>query len=196
MRDAGLLRVVCGGTVGLVVLILNLSANLPAQAGSRLYDLDRLLYEPHPYRHFQGNLPPAAVRLSGQRPVSEPSRQRSAPLPGSQYRVSVPHASIPRETVYTGGWPAGYQTSPAVAAAGTVPGCFPRERETEIPAGSRSFVSEIVLGGWLHDPGRDNIESNTWDLNLEIIFRKVTLLTFENRYLRFLFSPHPMLGAR
>lgn len=48
-----------------------------------------------------------------------------------------------------------------------------------------SLISEIVVGGFIHDPGEDNNEADTWDLNLEIVFRKVTFVSFENRYLRF-----------
>lgn len=196
MWGAGLFKVICGGgTVGLIALIVNVSANSPAQAGNRLYDMDRLLSQPHPYHHRQSNPPAAGVRRPELGAVTKPSRQHRAPLPGSQYRISGAPKTIPRETPYTGGRLAGYRASPAAAASGTERRGFLRERGTEISAGNRSFVSEIVLGGWLHDPGRDNTESNTWDMNLEIIFRKVTLLTFENRYLRFLFSPHPMLGG-
>jgi hypothetical protein len=56
-------------------------------------------------------------------------------------------------------------------------------------------VSEFVLGVWAHDPGQDNNESDTWDVNAEIKFRPVRFAAFENRFLRFFFEPRPVVGG-
>jgi len=57
------------------------------------------------------------------------------------------------------------------------------------------FISEMVVGGWLHDPGEQNGESNTWDFNIEILFRKLTLYDAGNRFVKFLLSPRPSIGG-
>ena len=62
-------------------------------------------------------------------------------------------------------------------------------------AEDRSPVSEIVIGGWYHDPGQDNNESNTYDLNAEIIFAKLRFFRPSNPIAAFLLAPRPMIGA-
>jgi len=62
-------------------------------------------------------------------------------------------------------------------------------------SGIASVVSELVVGFWRHDPEQDNNESDTHDINAEIIFRAVDLFGFENRYLDFFFSPRPLIGG-
>lgn len=57
------------------------------------------------------------------------------------------------------------------------------------------IVSEFIVGVWSHDPGQDNNESNTWDVNAEIKFRPIRFADFENRFLRFFFEPRPVLGG-
>jgi hypothetical protein len=62
-------------------------------------------------------------------------------------------------------------------------------------SGIASVVSELVVGFWRHDPEQDNNESDTLDINAEIIFREVDLFGFENRYLDFFFTPRPLIGG-
>jgi hypothetical protein len=77
----------------------------------------------------------------------------------------------------------------------------PAERPSALPlpAESRGLlsrtVSEFVFGVWSHDPGRGHNESNTWDVNLEIKFRPIRFFDFENRFLRFLAEPRPVIGG-
>lgn len=59
----------------------------------------------------------------------------------------------------------------------------------------RSVISELIGGVWSHDPGENNKESNSWDLNAEIIFNKVRLFDFRNRFLKFLAEPRPLIGG-
>lgn len=61
--------------------------------------------------------------------------------------------------------------------------------------GAGSFLEEIVVAGWFHDPGQDNTESNTWDLNAELIFRSVRFFDVENRFLDAFLSPRWVLGG-
>ena len=58
-----------------------------------------------------------------------------------------------------------------------------------------SIISEVIVAGLWHDPGQDNNESNTWDLNAEIIFDKITYFQPDNRYLRFFVTPRPFIGG-
>lgn len=164
------------------------SLDISAFAGTRLYDMNRMLSEPHPY----GNVSPTTSTVSvpptlaprGAAPVNRAFYKVQTPLPGSQYRLLRPGVPNPSR-----------DASPIAVSGGQGAGTgTPRPAVSSTPS-SRSFISEVVLGGFVHDPGQDNNEANSADLNLEIIFRKVTLLSFENRYLRFLFSPNPILGG-
>jgi hypothetical protein len=186
------LRTVCGVALG----VLALTSDISAFAGSRLYDMNRLLSQPHPYQNIQTSSTTADQRLVAPASSMRGFGRNTTPLPGSQYRVSVPTSSGPASVVYRGIQPVGQRSAPAYSSAAAknskVP---PQPGHPANGAAKRSFISEIVVGGFVHDPGQDNNEANTADLNLEIIFRKVTLLTFENRYLRFLFSPNPVFGG-
>lgn len=137
-----------------------------ATAGNRLYNMDRFLSEPYPL----GQVQPNGSQTS--------AIQTHSSLPGSG------DAPVPRTT----GRSARSDRTPAAVAP-------LRDKPAARNALSRSWISELVIGGWIHDPEAGNTESNTWDLNLELIFREVELLSFENRYLRFLFTPHPILGG-
>lgn len=150
---------------------------MSAVAGTRLYDMNRMLAEPHPY----GNAIPTPRSVA---PGNRTFYRSQMPLPGSQYR-------LPRPGIQS----TSRDTSPITVSGRQTTGSNASRRVAPPMSSSRSFVSEIVLGGFIHDPGQDNNEANTWDVNLEIIFRKVTFATFENRYLRFLFSPNPILGG-
>jgi len=162
--------------------------NMSAFAGTRLYDMNRMLSEPHPYGNRSvaipmGAAPPIQAPRSAA-PVHRTFYRVQTPLPGSQYR-------LPR----TGAHSPSRGASPSAVSGQQSAGRSTFRRAAAPKSSSRSFISEVVLGGVIHDPGQDNNEANTWDVNLEIIFRKVTLATFENRYLRFLFSPNPILGG-
>tara|TARA_R110002072_G_scaffold223983_6_gene381034 strand:- start:2309 stop:3250 length:942 start_codon:yes stop_codon:yes gene_type:complete len=178
------LKAVCGTVAVAIVLVFGISADRSALAGSRLYDMSAMLSAPHPYQQTQPSAQAMAVQPAYKaQPAGQAggaSFQTQAPLPGSRYGVSkrVRSATVPV------GRPVHQTASSAAArAAGRAEPTRP------------SFVSEVVLGGWIHEPGQDNNEANTWDLNLEIVFRKVTFISFENRHLRFLFSPHPIIGG-
>jgi hypothetical protein len=184
------------GAAALGVLVM--SANFSAFAGgNRLYNMDRLLSEPHPYSSSRN-----AASAAPARPVS----RNLTPLPGSQYRVRttgygvrsltrpIPAGrAVMRPAVdarVSAGASAVAQVSPPSAAAASShrdPGAANRK--------SRSWISEIIVGGLSHDPGQDNNESNTWDFNVEVLFRKIEILEFENRYLRYFFTPNPMIGG-
>jgi hypothetical protein len=164
------------------------SPDMSAFAGTRLYDMNRMLSEPHPYGNghpttSSGAAPPVPA-LRNPAPVSRTFDRTQTPLPGSQYRLQLPGVQS------TSGGASSIAISGQQMAGADTPRPVSRENTT-----GRSYISEIVLGGFVHDPGQDNNEANSADLNLEIIFRKVTLLTFENRYLRFLFSPNPIVGG-
>lgn len=174
---------------GLAVLTLSLSVDISARAGNRLYDMSRLLSEPHP---FVAAPPTAASNPSRSAPASAP-RDRNvpaftrdqAPLPGSRYlrpsRAPTPGTSP--------GLQAGRQVANPAAAKTMVP-----QKGADSSSGS-SWLSELVVGGLVHDPGEDHREADTFDINFEAVFRKVTFWSFENRFLKFLFSPHPILGG-
>lgn len=156
-------RMTCAAAGALYFLMIGSTAVV---AGSRLYNMDRFLSEPHPFGQVQPIVSPP------------PPFESSVPLPGSSY---TPVSRI---------------QSRAARSAQTPGTAAPlKEQSTARNGKSKSWVSEIVVGGWIHDPGAGNTESDTWDLNLEIIFRKVEFLSFENRYLRFLFTPHPIFGG-
>ena len=57
------------------------------------------------------------------------------------------------------------------------------------------LFSEFIVGFWRHDPEQDNNESDTLDLNAEIIFRKVRFFEVENPIADFLLSPRPLIGG-
>ena len=56
------------------------------------------------------------------------------------------------------------------------------------------LFSEFIIGTWRHDPRQDNSESDTIDLNAEIIFRKLRLFDVANPIADFIFSPRPLIG--
>lgn len=186
------LRMLCGLALG----VLALTSDISAFASNRLYDMNRLLFEPHPFQNIQTPLAAKAPRpvrpsYSGGAPGGKP-----VPLPGSQYRVSAPTTTVPATAVYRGVRPISQRSVPKYSSSvAKTSKLSPQRTNSANGSVKQPFVSEIVVGGFVHDPGQDNNEANTADLNLEIIFRKVTLLTFENRYLRFLFSPNPILGG-
>jgi len=60
---------------------------------------------------------------------------------------------------------------------------------------SKSIVSELIGGVWIHDPGEINKESDSWDFNAEIIFTKICLFKFSDRFLKFLAEPRPLIGG-
>tara|TARA_R110000868_G_scaffold1253_11_gene9744 strand:+ start:255 stop:1127 length:873 start_codon:yes stop_codon:yes gene_type:complete len=154
--------------IGLIGAVVNLTE---AAAGNRLYDMSRFLEAPHPYA--VPNAPRGTAML---RPAVQGMPIRAeTPLPGSQYRLQIDVRE--RRPL-----PEGATENPPATQA-------------PVGTGSRPIVAELVIGGWIHDPGANNTESDSADLNLEIIFRKVTFVNFENRYLKFLFSPHPVLGG-
>ncbi len=70
----------------------------------------------------------------------------------------------------------------------------PRPRGYPI-SGIADIVSELVVGFWRHDPEQDNNESDTLDLNAEIIFRKVRFFELDNPIADFLLSPRPVMGG-
>lgn len=180
MGAAGL-RAICGIVIGLALLADGGSA----AAGSRLYDMNRLLSQPHPYQTQRSVAP-----------VPRAASRNTVPLPGSQYRLN---AIAPPGNAS----PAYRSMRPVVSPSVPVGPVLARSASAKMPArplvqagnSRRSVISELVAGGFVHDPGQDNNEANTFDLNLEIIFRKVAFADFENRYLRFLFSPNPVLGG-
>ncbi len=57
------------------------------------------------------------------------------------------------------------------------------------------LFSEFIVGFWRHAPEQDNNESDTLDLNAEIIFRKVRFFEVENPIADFLLSPRPLIGG-
>lgn len=187
----GVLRsmVARGSATGLVVLSLSLSVDISADAGSRLYDMTRLLSEPHPFLAVKtpGSASPVRPAMgAGPADRGRPAfTGNQAPLPGSRYLRSPP-APIPGTSR---GFQAGRQALNPAAAKTAV------SRNGADGSSRSSWLSEIVVGGLIHDPGEDHREADTFDVNFEAVFRKVTFLSFENRYLKFLFSPHPILGG-
>ncbi len=65
----------------------------------------------------------------------------------------------------------------------------------QLNSGIADIFSELVIGFWRHDPEQDNNESDTLDLNAEIIFRKVRFFELENPIADFLLSPRPLIGG-
>jgi hypothetical protein len=57
------------------------------------------------------------------------------------------------------------------------------------------LFSEFIIGTWRHDPRQDNNESDTIDLNAEIIFRKLRPFDVENPIADFILSPRPLIGG-
>ena len=56
-----------------------------------------------------------------------------------------------------------------VILAPTVQRGTPSDRRPSARKGISSIISEVVFGAWSHDPGQDNNESNTYDINAELI---------------------------
>jgi hypothetical protein len=126
----------------------------------------------------------AGQRLYDFEAVTRQSMARIGANPAA--RATAPRAASPSPPTYA-------QQSPPLLAPVAPPAVAQAE-----PA-RRSFlertVAEFVVGGFLHDPGQDNNESNTWDFNAEIIFRAVTFAEPKNRILRFLAAPRPVVGG-
>ncbi len=97
-------------------------------------------------------------------------------------RLGLPRVSPPPATA--GQFPTGATPNPRLAEA-------VRARAPRRPR----FISELVVGGWLHAPEEGNNEANTYDFNLEIISRRVTLWESGNRFAAFLLSPRLILGG-
>jgi len=57
------------------------------------------------------------------------------------------------------------------------------------------LFSEFIIGTWRHDPRQDNNESDTLDLNAEIIFRKFQFFDVANPIADFILSPRPLIGG-
>lgn len=181
---------------GFAICVAALTTDTSASAGSRLYDMNRLLSQPHPYQKSQVAAPPVPAHSLPPGPGVRRFHRNTGPLPGSQYRLSIPTPIGSPSPIYAPRRPAGLAQAPAAQrSVGSNDGRSTAQQRPVAETGSRSWISELVAGGFVHDPGQDNNEANTFDLNLEIIFRKVTLLSFENRYLRFFFSPNPILGG-
>ena len=177
-------------TCGVVFGVLPRTSGLSVYAHRRAYDMNRMLAEPHPYQ--------AKVPTQGSHPVATrlyraPARTNRVPLPGSQYRISGGPAMAPANAAFRAAPRSSVPYPPTIQvqadANNTPPPAFTK------PARKKPLIAGLVVGGFVHDPAQDNNEANTFDLNLEVIFRKVTFATFENRYLRFLFSPHPVFGV-
>ncbi len=79
--------------------------------------------------------------------------------------------------------------------APTVQRGTPIARRLPARKGISSIVSEVIVGAWCHDPAQDNNESNTYDINAELIFTKVKFFEPENRIAAFLLAPRPMIGG-
>ncbi len=62
-------------------------------------------------------------------------------------------------------------------------------------SGISSVVSELVVGFWRHDPEQDNNESDTLDINAEIIFRELRFFDVKNSFADFMLSPRPLIGG-
>ncbi len=58
-----------------------------------------------------------------------------------------------------------------------------------------NIFSEFFLGFWRHDPEQDNNESDTLDLNAEIVFRKIRWFDVDNPIADFILSPRPLIGG-
>lgn len=103
-------------------------------------------------------------------------------------RLGIPRGSSPPATA--GQIPGRAKPRPPMAELERVP--VPRR---PAPANRPSFISELVVGGWLHAPEEGNNEANTYDFNLEIISRRITLLESGNRFAAFFLSPRLILGG-
>ena len=67
-------------------------------------------------------------------------------------------------------------------------------REPSI-SGIAGIISELIVGFWRHDPEQDNNESDTLDINAEIIFRKLRFFDVKNSIADFVLSPRPLIGG-
>ena len=116
--------------------------------------------------------------------------QKDRGAPGSQAmpeRAPVPERTIgDRQRVPSSAW------TGAPLALRTVD--RPSAREEPI-SGIAEFISEFLVGFWRHDPEQNNNESDTLDLNAEIIFRKLRFFELENPIADFLLSPRPLIGG-
>jgi hypothetical protein len=111
-------------------------------------------------------------------------KDRSPAAAGGMRDTGSP-ARQPKPVAYPGG-----VVSPASFAAADRPG-----GRTNSTFAFSDLFSEFIVGVWRHDPGQDNNESDTWDLNAEIIFRKLDLFDIENPIADFLLSPRPLIGG-
>ncbi|MFT5485123.1 MAG: hypothetical protein ACI9JL_001524 [Paracoccaceae bacterium] len=183
------LKSACGAGIGILTFALTVTVGVPVEnpafVGSRLYDMSRMLLEPHPFQnpHLSGavNAVQPAFAPRPTVPAGRAFYQKKASLPDSRYRSA------------NSGSPSG--ASPVFLSTRQTASSFSPKMAGSATPTRPSFISVIVLGGLSHDPGQDHMEADTFDVNLEIVFRKVTFASFENRYLKFLFSPHPVLGG-
>ena len=60
--------------------------------------------------------------------------------------------------------------------------------------GPDPYFPELKLGFLLHDVARDNEDSNTLSLNLELIWSDLEYWDFESQFLEVLLNPVPMIG--
>ncbi len=112
-------------------------------------------------------------------------RDRSTPqfqtMPASDRAVAAGHATPP--PVWTGA-PLPLRTARDLSSGRANSG-----------SGIADIFSELVVGFWRHDPEQDNNESDTLDLNAEIIFRKLRLFDVENPIADVVLSPRPLIGG-
>jgi lipid A 3-O-deacylase len=161
-------------TVGIgcfLALGLVISSSTTTIAGSRTYDINVLLGEPHPFANV---------------PSANPAAYPSIPVSADQLR---PRARMPQ--------PAPYGRSPARAAAGRsardrVPTATAQQldlpRKLKKP-GLWGIISELRLGALAHDigPFSSNEEDIILDYNAEILF-------ISPAFLEKIWAPRPHLG--
>ena len=56
-------------------------------------------------------------------------------------------------------------------------------------------MHEVKIGAFAHDVGGDSDESDSVDINLEILFPKLDLFHADNGFLDYLLTPHPTIGG-
>jgi lipid A 3-O-deacylase len=161
---------------------------LPAGAGTKSYDLNQLLYQPHPFASGGASgayaAPPPAVPYYT--PYTPPPPPMAAPVPAMQIRqpARVPMPGVSPAPARTAASPTVTQRRPPVMAQPTGQAAALHDRG----GGWRNIFSEMRVGVLAHDQGPfSSSEEDGIDINLEVLFKSPS-------WLEWAWSPRPHLG--
>ncbi|NKB22150.1 MAG: hypothetical protein GKS01_16810 [Alphaproteobacteria bacterium] len=148
---------------------LTLSGLVSAHAGTRTYDINMLLDQPHPFASQ-----PSDPYFSSTSSVAVPVRNIRAParIPG----FTTPSRAIPRSAV---------QKTASDRMRGAA---VPNRAIAALPQKNKGLISEIRVGFLVHDQGPfSRNEEDGFDGNFEILFRSPS-------WLQKIWSPRPHIG--